>query len=368
MRVLLCPDKFRGTATAAQVGAASVAGWRRVREDDSFRVVPMADGGEGTLEALAAGPERRSSRVSGPLGEGVEAAWGLRADRTAVIEMATASGLALLGPERRDPRRTTTRGVGELLLAALDAGARRALVCLGGSATNDGGTGMATALGVRFLDHRGEVLRDGGAALADLARIEALGLDPRIAVLDVVGLCDVDNPLTGPAGASATYGPQKGASEDAVWELDRALEQLAAVVQRDLGVDPSREPGAGAAGGLGFGLLAFAGARLRPGVDAVAEAVGLEAALAEADLVITGEGAFDATSSRGKVVGGVLEVAALAGIPAWVVCGRASVEPPEGVGLISLVDLVGEAAAMQDTRLSLERAGEALAAVVGAEA
>jgi glycerate kinase len=361
MRVLLCPDKFRGTATAAQVSAAIETGWRRVRPGDTFITLPMADGGEGTLEALAGGEARRSEAVTGPLGDPVRAAWGLRADGTAVIEMATASGLALLDPSRRDPRRSTTRGTGELMRAALDAGAARILVCLGGSATNDGGTGMASALGVRFLDEEGRTLPDGGGALVHLTRIDLSGSDPRLSGVEVVGLCDVDNPLTGPAGASATYGPQKGADAETVWELDRALAHLAAVVQHDLGTDVSREPGAGAAGGLGFGLLAFAGARLRPGVEAVAEAVGLESAMAEADLVITGEGAFDATSLRGKVVGGVLATADVARRQAVVVCGRASVEAPPGVGVVALVDLVGEREAVGETRVSLERAGQVLA-------
>lgn len=360
MRVLLCPDKFRGTVTARQAAAAIETGWRRVRSDDTLDVVPMADGGEGTLEALTQPAERRRTKVSGPLGDPVEAEWGLRADGTAVIEMATAAGLGLLAPERRDPRRTTTRGVGELVSAALDARATRALVCIGGSATNDGGAGMAQALGARLLDVHGAEIGHGGAALDGLARIDLRGIDPRLASLDVVALVDVDNPLCGPQGASATYGPQKGATEDVVWELDRALGQLATVVARDLGVDRSREPGTGAAGGLGYGLLTFAGALLRPGVEAVAEAVGLEAAIGHADLVITGEGALDATSLRGKVVGSVLATAQLARTPAVVVCGRATVDVP-GAEVLALVDLVGQNEAMSLTRISLERAGESLA-------
>jgi glycerate kinase len=362
MHVLLCPDKFRGTATARQVAAAIETGWRRARPADTFAILPMADGGEGTLEALTADAERRSSKVSGPLGDTVDAAWGLRSDGTAVIEMATAAGLALLLPARRDPRRTTTAGVGGLLRAALDEGATRSLVSVGGSATNDGGAGMARELGVRFLDDRGAALPDGGAALARLARIDLERIDPRIAGMEVTALVDVDNPLCGPLGASAVYGPQKGADPDTVWELDRALERLAAVVARDLGVDRSREPGAGAAGGLGFGLLTFLGARLRPGVEAVAEAIDLDAAIQRADMVVTGEGAFDATSLRGKVVGGVLATAALAGTPATVVCGRADIEAP-GTRVVALVDLVGEHAAMHDTRMALERAGHELATV-----
>ena len=363
MRVLLCPDKFRGTATAREVATAIATGWRRVRPDDELTTLAMADGGEGTLEALTEPDDRRRTKVAGPRGDAVDAAWGLRPDGTAVIEMATAAGLALLSPARRDPRRTTTRGVGDLLLAAVDAGASRALVCLGGSATNDGGTGMARAIGVAFLDAEGRPLPEGGVALARLARIDLAGLDPRLAALDVTGLVDVDNPLCGPHGASATYGPQKGADPDTVWALDRALEQLAATVAHDLGVDPAREPGAGAAGGLGYGLLAFVGARLRPGVEAVAEVVGVDDALRSSDLVITGEGAFDATSLRGKVVGGVLEAARRSGVRGVVVCGRASVAP-EGVEVVSLVEVAGEGAAMRETRPWLERIGERLASGV----
>jgi glycerate kinase len=360
MRVLLCPDKFRGTATAAQVASAIATGWRRVRPGDDIRILTMADGGEGTLEALTDPDERRIARVTGPMGDPVPAAWGLRAEGTAIIEMATAAGLALLAPERRDPRRATTAGVGELLIAAVDAGASRALVSVGGSATNDGGAGMARALGVRFLDDRGGELPDGAAALARLARVDLDGLHPRVRALEVTALVDVDNPLCGPRGASATYGPQKGADADTVWELDRALERLAAVVARDLGVDRSREAGAGAAGGLGFGLMAFLGARLRPGVEAVSDAVGLVPAIERADLVVTGEGALDATSLRGKVVGGVLSTAALAGRRAAVVCGRADVAVA-GAEVVALVDLVGADAAMHDTRIALERAGQTLA-------
>ena len=361
MRVLLCPDKFRGTATAAQVRAALETGWRRVRTADTFVGLPMADGGEGTLQALVDVSERRTTVVAGPRADPVEASWGLRADGTAVIEMAAASGLDLLDPSRRDPRRTTTRGVGDLMRMALDADARRILVCLGGSATNDGGTGMATALGVRFLDGQGGVVPDGGAALSTLARIDLGGLDRRIDGVDVTALCDVDSPLCGPSGASLTYGPQKGADPDTAWALDQALGHLAAVVQHDLSVDPSKEPGAGAAGGLAFGLLVFAGARLRPGVEAVAEAVGLEAALRATDLVITGEGAVDATSLHGKVVGGVLAAAEVAQIPVVVVCGRTSIDAPDGVSVVSLVDLADEEQALGSTRQTLERAGEVLA-------
>lgn len=361
MRVLVCPDKFRGTVTARQAAEAIETGWRRERPGDRLDLVPMADGGEGTLEALAGHGEIVAVTVTGPLGDPVDAALGVLPGGTAVIEMARAAGLGLVAEARRDPRRTTTRGVGELLREAFGRGSRRVLVCLGGSATNDGGTGMAAALGGRFLDAAGRELPDGGAALAGLARIDLTGMDPRLRAVEILGLCDVENPLTGPRGASVTFGPQKGASPEDVWALDAALANLAAVAARDLGVDLSREPGAGAAGGLGFGLVAFCGARLRPGLDAVADAVGLDVRIRAVDLVITGEGALDATSLHGKVVGGVLDRASSAGRPVFVVCGRADLHP-DGVEVLSLVDLVGADEAMGSTRQALERAGAALAA------
>ena len=276
MRVLLAPDKFRGTLTAAEAARAMAAGWRRVRPNDELELVPMADGGEGTLEVLvrAAGSRGRIERApaTGPLGDLLEAPLGLidvDAGRLAVVESATVSGLGLVSPSRRDPMRASSVGTGEMMTAALDRGADRVLVCLGGSATNDGGVGMARALGIRFLDAAGRELRRGGAALLDLVRIDATERDRRVELAQIVGAADVDNPLTGPSGASAVYGPQKGATPDEVLLLDRALGHLAAVVHRDLGVSPKDEPGAGAAGGLGFGLLAFGAGRLRPGIDVV---------------------------------------------------------------------------------------------------
>ncbi len=363
MRVLVCPDKFRGTLTARQAGEAIERGWRRARPDDVVDVLPLADGGEGTLDVLAP-PEdtttrRVTERVTGPLGDPVDAAFGLRGD-TGVIEMARASGLELVPTDRRDPSRTTTWGTGELMAAAIAAGARRLLVCLGGSATNDGGVGMAAALGGRFLDVRGEPIGRGGGSLVGLHRIDAGPVFELVRTVEVTGVTDVDNPLCGPAGASAVFGPQKGASPDDVVVLDRALAHLAAVAARDLGADRSREPGAGAAGGLGFGLLAFTGARLRRGVDVVMEAVGFQERLTAASVVITGEGAFDAGSLHGKVPAGVLQASALAGVPAAVLCGVASVDAP-GAIVRSLVDLVGQERALADARGSLERLAEELA-------
>jgi glycerate kinase len=363
MRVLVCPDKFRGTLTASQAGEAIERGWRRARPDDDIEVVPLADGGEGTLDVLAPlddGETRRViQRVAGPLGDPVDAAFGVRGE-TAVIEMARASGLELVPPDRRDPSWTTTRGTGELMAAALAAGAHRLLVCLGGSATNDGGVGMAAALGGRFLDAAGEPIGSGGSSLVALHRIDAGPALELVRMVEVIGVTDVDNPLCGPAGASAVFGPQKGASPDDVIILDRALAHLAAVAARDLGADRSREPGAGAAGGLGFGLLAFAGARLRRGVEVVMEAVGFQDRLAAASVVITGEGAFDAGSLHGKVPAGVLQASVLAGVPVAVLCGVASADAP-GAIVRSLVDLVGPDRAVADAHGSLERLAEELA-------
>ena len=366
MRVLVCPDKFRGTLTARQAAEAIERGWLRERPHDTVELVPLADGGEGTLDVLvpadASDARRMTSSVTGPLGDRVQAEFGVRGN-VGVVEMARASGLHLVSPARLDPLRATTRGTGELMAAAIAAGVHRLLVCLGGSATNDAGVGMAAAIGGRFLDAAGRIVRDGGAALLDLVRIDVTDVAAAVSAIDVVGVTDVDNPLCGPTGASAVFGPQKGASADEVMLLDRALAHTAAVAARDLGADRSEEPGAGAAGGLGFGLLAFCGGRLRPGVEVVMDAVGFIERLERADLVITGEGAFDEQSLRGKVPAGVIRAAELAGVPRTVLCGVASVAVA-GVTVRSLVELVGPDAALADA----PRALEALAASASREA
>ena len=258
VRVLVAPDKFKGTLTAPQAAEAIARGWARADPSARVEKAPMADGGEGTLDALVAalGGERRRLRVSGPLGDPVEAEFAVVSapeGSTGVVEMARASGLDLISPGRRDPLRTTTRGTGELILAVCRAGVRRVLVCVGGSATNDAGAGMAQALGIRLLDESGRDLQPGGAALAALARIDLSELDPVVEASTFVVATDVDNPLVGPEGASAVYGPQKGASAEDVALLDRALGHFAAVVYRDLGLDVRGTKGAGAAGGLGAG-------------------------------------------------------------------------------------------------------------------
>ena len=367
MRVLIAPDKFRGTLSARQAADALAAGWRRRRPGDQLDVAPVADGGEGTTDAVvgALGGELVRVRVHGPLGDPVDTAFGVAEAagvRMAVVESAAASGLQLIPEARRDPRRTTTRGTGELIAAALDRHPRRCIVGLGGSATNDGGAGVAQALGIRLLDAEGHELASGGAALLALARIDASGLDPRVAGVAFVAATDVDNPLVGPAGASAVYGPQKGATSDDVALLDGALGHLAAVAERDLGVDLRDEPGAGAAGGLGFGLMVFLGAHVRSGVDVVAEALDLPVRAEAADLVITGEGRFDAQSLRGKAPAGVLRLAREVGTRAVVVSGDAEAGVTlTDVPILSLVDRFGRDAAVDDARRSLERLAEELA-------
>ncbi len=354
MHLLLAPDKFRGTLTGRQAAEAFETGWRRVRPEDTYDIAPLADGGEGTLETLvdALGGSIIEAAVKGPLGERVDAMFGL-ADgpegRVAVVEMSRASGLALLASGRRDPGRATTFGTGELIRLALDHDLVRLVVCIGGSATNDGGAGMAQALGARLGDASGNTVEPGGRALAGLARIDVSQLDPRLRKVKVTVASDVDNPLCGPSGASAIYGPQKGASPEDVRTLDQALAHLAAVVNRDMGINLKDEPGAGAAGGLGFGLMAFCGARLRPGIDVVMDAVGLAARLARAALVVTGEGKLDAGSMHGKVPAGVLRVGREAGVPVLIVCGVAEVLPP-GAQVWALADRFGLDAALSDPR------------------
>ncbi|KRW61980.1 glycerate kinase [Pseudomonas sp. TTU2014-080ASC] len=323
MKVVIAPDSFKESLGAAQVAAAIGRGWKAVFPQAEIVLRPMADGGEGTVDAVlsAIGGERRVTTVEGPLGKPVDAHWGWLPGGTALIEMAAASGLALVAPEQRDPGRTSTYGTGQLISAALDAGARHIILALGGSATNDGGTGLLRALGVRFLDAQGQTLAHGGAALSGLHRIDRSGLDPRLADVSVQVAADVDNPLCGPYGASAVFGPQKGASAAQVEQLDDALRQLAVVVATDLGKDFSQEPGVGAAGGLGFAARAFLNACFRPGVELVTELTGLAQSMAGANLVITGEGRFDAQSLHGKTPVGVAKLAQSHGIPVVVLAG-----------------------------------------------
>jgi glycerate kinase len=314
-RVVVAPDKFKGSADAATIASAIVAGLRDVWGDAAtYAVVPMADGGDGTVEAfLATGATARTVRVRGPLGAPVDAIYA-RDGETAIIEMAAASGLALLGGAR-DATGASTYGTGELIRDALAAGAKRIVLGIGGSATTDGGAGALAALGIRFINAAGAVLEPLPRALNELAAVDASGLDSRLAATSIAIACDVDNPLLGPSGAAAIYGPQKGAGPSDVAFLDGVLARFAGVAVADGRADLRELPGAGAAGGLGWGLATFAGARLAPGFALIADQRGLRSALADATLCITGEGRIDEQTLRGKVVAGIAALARPLGIP-----------------------------------------------------
>ena len=310
MKVIIAPDSFKGSLTARAAAAAMAVGVRRAWPGAEIIRLPLADGGEGTAEALttATGGRFVTRQVTGPLDTSVEAMFGLLGpdERIAVVEMAQAAGLGLVPPEQRDPRRTTTYGVGELLRAAGESGVQEIIVGLGGSATNDGGAGAMQALGVRFLDASGRSLPPGGAALARLSHIDLTALDFPLDRVTITAASDVRNPLIGPDGASAVYGPQKGADPAMVVELDAALAHYAEIVRRDIGQDVASLPGAGAAGGLGAALAAFLNATFRPGIDVVLDAAGFDAQVQDADWVLTGEGKIDAQTLSGKAISGVL--------------------------------------------------------------
>ncbi|MYR91487.1 glycerate kinase [Streptomyces sp. SID685] len=327
-RVLIAADKFKGSLTAVQVAERVTAGLRRVVPDLVVEALPVADGGDGTVAAaVAAGFERREVRVAGPLGETVTAAFALR-EGTAVVEMAEASGLHRLPAGVFAPLTASTYGSGELLRAALDAGARTIVFGVGGSATTDGGAGMLAALGARFLGEDGAPVPPGGGGLAGLARADLSALDPRLSSVSLVLASDVDNPLTGPKGAPAVYGPQKGASPGDVRALDAALGHYVAVLEDSVGaraVEYAAAPGAGAAGGIGYGALLL-GARFRPGIEIMLDVLGFAPALSRASLVITGEGSLDEQTLHGKAPAGVAAAARAAGKEVVAVCGRLALE------------------------------------------
>lgn len=358
MRVIVAPDKFRGTLTAAEAARAIATGWRSIRPQDEIDEIPLADGGEGTLDVLvdALGGDRRTAEAHGPLGDPIRAEYGLVPhgdEQLAIVEISRASGLRLVPDGHHDVLRATTRGTGELILAACRE-ASNVLICLGGSATNDAGAGMAQALGLRLLDHEGGDIGPGGVSLLALSTIDVRGLHGDVQRTRFLVACDVDSPLTGAKGASVVYGPHKGAGPNDVLLLDQALTHFADVVDRDLGMDIRDVPGAGAAGGLGAALVAFLGAELRPGVEVVMEAIGFLDRLAGADLIVTGEGKLDDQSLRGKVPAGVARRARVAGVEAAILCGRNEVHI-DGVLVESLVEHFGEHEAMAETHRSLEK-------------
>ncbi|MFW0758949.1 glycerate kinase [Pseudomonas sp. H11T01] len=324
MKIIIAPDSFKDSLSAEGVANAIALGLAEVWPDAQLIKCPMADGGEGTVEAILAAcdGELRSTQVQGPSGATVLARWGwLPQSCTAIIEMAEASGLQLVAVGQRDACSSSTYGTGQLIGAALDAGAQRIILAIGGSATNDGGAGAMQALGVRLLDDQGQTLSRGGLALKALARIDPGGMDPRLEQVRFEIAADVNNPLCGPHGASAIFGPQKGASPEQVQQLDQALGHFADHCAQVLGKDVRDEPGSGAAGGLGFAAKAFLNAQFRSGVEVVAELVGLAEAVRDADLVITGEGRFDAQTLRGKTPFGVARIARQHGVPVIVIAG-----------------------------------------------
>ncbi|MGW4726582.1 glycerate kinase [Streptomyces sp. S1] len=360
-RVLVAADKFKGSLTAVEVAERVTTGLRRVVPDLEVETLPVADGGDGTVAAaVAAGFERHEVTVTGPLGEPVTAAFALRGT-TAVVEMAEASGLQLLPAGEFAPLTATTYGSGELLRAALDAGATTVVFGVGGSATTDGGAGMLAALGARFLDAAGEPVGPGGAPLADLATADLTGLDPRFAEVDLILASDVDNPLTGPKGAPAVYGPQKGATPDDVRTLDAALAHFATVLEKAIGpkaAEAALAPGAGGAGGIGYGALIL-GASFRPGIELMLEVLGFAPALERATLVITGEGSLDEQTLHGKAPAGVAAAARAAGKEVVAVCGRLAL-PAEALGRAGIRRAYALAAREPDPAKSMANAGPLL--------
>ncbi len=363
MKIVLAPDSYKGSLTAKEACDAMEAGIRRVLPEAEIVKVPMADGGEGTVQSLvdATGGRFMTRQVTNPLGEPVNAQYGILGDgKTAVIEMAEASGLYRIPADRRNPLVTTTYGTGELIRAALDQGCRKFILGIGGSATNDGGTGMAQALGVKFFDKEGRELPFGGGSLGQLQRIDMSGVDPRLKDCEFTVACDVDNPLTGPNGASHVFGPQKGATPDMVVELDRNLAHYAKMIERDLGTSVSDLPGAGAAGGLGAAMVAFLGATLKRGVEIVVEATRLAEHVQGADLVLSGEGQIDFQTERGKTPFGVAKVAQKAGVPVILIAGSIGrgVEVLYQHGVQSVFSIVNRPMSLQE---AMEQARDLLA-------
>ncbi|HFQ5345093.1 TPA: glycerate kinase [Vibrio vulnificus] len=329
MKIIIAPDSYKESLTAMDVAIAIEKGFKQVLPDAHYVKLPMADGGEGTVQSMvdATGGTIIAHTVTGPLGQRVDGFFGLLGEgKIAVIEMAAASGLHLVSPELRNPLITTTLGTGELIKAALDHGVEHIIVGIGGSATNDGGIGMAQALGIKLLDAHGNALGYGGGELAKLATIDCSQLDPRLAQVRLEVACDVDNPLCGIKGASAVFGPQKGATPAMVTILDKNLAHYAAIIKQQLGVDVRDMAGAGAAGGMGAALLGLLNAELRPGIEIVMDAVRLDEIVADADLVITGEGRIDSQTIHGKTPIGVARTAKKHGLPVIGIAGCLSAD------------------------------------------
>lgn len=353
MKIVVAPDSFKGSVSALEAARAMEQGLRRVFPDASIEKIPMADGGEGTVQSLvdATGGHLQTRRVLAPLENEVDAQFGILSDgETAVIEMASASGLTLVESHERDPLRTTTYGTGQLIHAALEAGCRRLIIGIGGSATNDGGTGMAEALGVRLLDTNGKQIQRGGGNLGQLASIDITDLHPAIAETETVVACDVNNPLTGPDGASHVYGPQKGATPEMIETLDGHLAYFDEVLMQTLGKSFNDIPGAGAAGGLGAGLMAFLNAELQLGIDIMIDAVNLKERVKGAAVVFTGEGQLDFQTAFGKTPVGVAKVAKAYGIPVIAIAGGIAegAEAVHDAGIDAMLGIVQEPMSLEN--------------------
>lgn len=348
MKIVICPDSFKGTNTSWKVASHIEEGIRKVLPDAEITKIPVADGGEGTVDAILTALKGKEHRVTvkGPLGAPKEALWGSAGD-TAVMEMAEASGLPILKKEELNPLRTTTYGTGEMIKEALDRGFRKIIIGIGGSATNDGGAGMAQALGADFLDGSGRVMPPGlgGGDLADITGMDLIRLDPRLKETEITVACDVTNPLLGPEGATCTYGKQKGATPETQKILEAGLTHYADKAAEVLGEDLREKPGAGAAGGLGFGLMALCGARIRSGIDTVLDFIGLDGYIKEADLVITGEGKIDGQSLYGKVPVGIANRCRPYGKPLLAIVGDIGpgIEKAYGLGINSIMSTVNRA-------------------------
>ena len=375
MKIVIAPDSFKGSLTALHVAEAIEVGLRRVFPDAAIEKVPMADGGEGTVQSLvdATSGLILTAQVLDPLGNSINAQYGVLGDGvTAVIEMAAASGLTLVPLDKRDPRVTTTYGTGELIRAALAHGCRKLIIGIGGSATNDGGAGMAQALGAKLLTASGEQIKPGGGSLATLNSIDLSELDSRIAETETVVACDVNNPLTGKQGASHVYGPQKGATHEMIEVLDANLAHFDKTVQRDLSKSVGNVPGAGAAGGLGAGLMAFLDASLKSGIEIVTEATQLSKRFTGADLVITGEGQINFQTVFGKTPVGVAQVAKTHNIPVIAIAGSIA-DDSNGVydaGIDAMIDIVPEPmsleTAIENATILIETAAERAGRMVAA--
>ena len=353
-KVVLIPDSFKGTMSSAEIISIMKERIEAYNPGCQTVSIPVADGGEGSVDAFltALGGEKVRMKTKGPWNEEVDSFYGMLPDGTAVIEMAASAGLPQVG-DRKDPSRTTTYGVGELILAAARSGAKRLVIGLGGSATNDAGCGAAAACGVRFLDKDGRSFVPVGGTLGDIASIDLSGMDGKVKDMPITAMCDIDNPFYGPTGAAAIFGPQKGADEAMVADLDGKMKHLASVIEEQIGVDLQEIPGSGAAGGMGGGMKAFFGARMQMGIDAVLETTGFEKLAADADVVFTGEGKIDTQSLRGKVVIGVARKAKKMGIPVIAVVGDIGddIEAAYGEGVTGIFSTNRVAVPYKEARL-----------------